>query len=840
MMSILNAFFNKEIRIMKNILFILFCLLCELNLYAQSDTLLKLWYNQPAKQWVEALPIGNGRLGAMIYGDPYKEKIQLNENTVWAGQPNRNDNPDAKEALPEVRKLIFEGKYKEAQDLVNQKFISKISNGMPYQTVGDLHLLFPGHENYSDYYRELDIENAVETSRYKIDGVNYQSKVFASFPDQVIIVRITADKPGSINFTATMSRPAAVDISTKGNNEIIMSGITGNCDSVKGKMKFQAHVKVRNNGGSVSASDTSLQVANADIATIYISIASSFKNYHDISGDAGAKADEYLQNALGKNYERALNDNIAAYQKYFNRVKIDLGVTDSTKNPTDMRIEQFAEDNDPQLAALYFQFGRYLLISCSQPGGQPATLQGLWNDQLYPPWDSKYTVNINTEMNYWPSEVTNLSEMNEPLVQMVRELSQTGRKTAEDMYGADGWVLHHNTDIWRINGPVDGSFWGMWPMGGAWLCQHLFEKYEYNGDKEYLKSVYPILKSAVEFYLSFLIKYPGHDWLVVCPSVSPENAPSVHPQSSISAGTTMDNQLLFDLFTKTIKAAKILNIDKDFIPKINYALNKLPPMQIGQYGQLQEWIEDWDNPEDHHRHVSHLYGAFPSNQISPFHTPKLFDAARTSLIYRGDPSTGWSMNWKINLWARFLDGNHAYKLIKDQIRLVGKHNYKPTNFSEGGGTYPNMFDAHPPFQIDGNFGFTSGVAQMLLQSDDGAIFILPALPDEWKNGSIKGLRAKGGFEIENLEWKDGKISNLVIKSNLGGNCRIRSYWALKADGNRDLAKASGENGNPFYKIPNIKKPLISPKAELKTVELRKTYLYDIETKPKMEYIFSEE
>ena len=825
---------------MKNILLILLCLLFELNLYAQSDTLLKLWYNQPAKQWVEALPIGNGRLGAMIYGDPYKEKIQLNENTVWAGQPNRNDNPDAKEALPEVRKLIFEGKYKEAQDLVNQKFISKISNGMPYQTVGDLNLLFPGHENYSDYYRELDIENAVETSRYKIDGVNYQSKVFASFPDQVIIVRITADKPGSINFAATMSRPAAVDISTKSNNELIMSGITGNCDSVKGKVKFQAHVKVLTDGGSVSASDTSLQVADADIATIYISIASSFKNYHDISGDAGAKANEYLQNALGKNYERVLSDNIAAYQKYFNRVSIDLGVTDSTKNPTDTRIEQFAEDNDPQLAALYFQFGRYLLISCSQPGGQPATLQGLWNDQLYPPWDSKYTVNINTEMNYWPSEVTNLSEMNEPLVQMVRELSQTGRKTAEDMYGADGWVLHHNTDIWRINGPVDGSFWGMWPMGGAWLCQHLFEKYEYNGDKEYLKSVYPILKSAVEFYLSFLVKYPGHDWLVVCPSVSPENAPSAHPQSSISAGTTMDNQLLFDLFTKTIKAAKILNIDKDFIPKINYALNKLPPMQIGQYGQLQEWIKDWDNPEDHHRHVSHLYGAFPSNQISPFHTPKLFDAARTSLIYRGDPSTGWSMNWKINLWARFLDGNHAYKLIKDQIRLVGKHNYKPTNFSEGGGTYPNMFDAHPPFQIDGNFGFTSGVAQMLLQSDDGAIFILPALPDEWKNGSIKGLRAQGGFEITNLEWKDGKISNLVIKSNLGGNCRIRSYWALKAGGNTDLAKASGENSNPFYKIPDIKKPLISPKAKLKTVELKKTYLYDIETKPGMEYIFSEE
>ena len=790
-----------------------------------------LWYTQPAKQWVEALPIGNGRLGAMVYGNPSREIIQLNESSVWGGQPYRNDNPSAKEALPKVRQLIFEGKYKEAQDLVNKKFISRNSQGMPYQTVGNLYLLFPGHENFTNYYRELNIETAVTSTRYDVDGVTYTREVFSSFPDQVIIVRITASKPASIGFTASMNRPAPVVISTDGMNTVMMSGVTGDCDSIKGAVKFQAHVRIITEGGTVSSKDTALTVTHADTATIYIALASSFRNYNDISAHAGERADAYLKNAVGKKYEQALRDHITDYQHFYNRVSIDLGENDSVKNPTNIRIKQFAQGHDPQLAALYFQFGRYLLISSSRPGGQPANLQGIWNDQLYPPWDSKYTVNINTEMNYWPSEPTNLSEMNYPLIQMIRDLSQTGRQTAKDMYGAQGWVLHHNTDIWRMNGPIDGSFWGMWPMGGAWLCQHVFEKYEYSGNKEYLKSIYPVMKGAVEFYLSFLVEEPQHKWLVVCPSVSPENAPADHPESSLSAGTTMDNQLLFDLFTKTMKSAEILKTDKDLVKKIKRTLKRLPPMQIGKHSQLQEWMHDWDNPEDHHRHVSHLYGVFPSNQISPYHTPQLFEAAKNSLNYRGDPSTGWSMNWKINLWAHFLDGNHAYNLIKNQINLVEKPGF------EKGGTYANMFDAHPPFQIDGNFGFTSGITEMLLQSNDGAIFILPALPDVWKDGSIKGLRARGGFTLESIEWKKGEITKVVIKSNLGGTCRIRSYSKLKAVGNSILKLAKGENKNPFYQTPKIKQPLISPTAKLNKVKYKDTFIYDVETQPGKKYIF---
>jgi len=818
----INMRMNSNSGFRVSVLMGLLCLLLPFKSWSQENSHLKLWYDEPAEKWVEALPIGNGRLGAMVYGDPVEEVIQLNENTVWAGQPNRNDNPEAKEYLPKVRELLFEGKSGEAQELVNQHFISKTSHGMPYQTVGNLKLSFPNHENYSDYHRELDLENAVTTSRYKVGEVGYETKIFASHPDQVIVVQIKADKPGALSFTATMDRPGGADVSTSENRELKLHGKTSNFEGLEGKVEFQAITKIEIQGGKIIVDNDALKIQDADRVTMFISIASNFNNYKDLSVDEEEKAADYLSALENRKAGELYRAHLEDYQTYFNRVSLDLGETEAANLPTDKRIRNFKNGDDPSLVSLYFQFGRYLLISSSRPGTQPANLQGIWNDQLTPAWDSKYTVNINTEMNYWPSEITNLSELNEPLVQMLKELSEAGRKTARDMYGAEGWVMHHNTDIWRITGPVDGSYWGMWPMGGAWLSQHLFDKYDFSGDEKFLETIYPIVKEASKFYLDFMENEPENDWFVVSPSISPEHAPTAHPESSLTYGATMDNQLVFDLFSKTAKAAKILDKDEDFQAKLNKKIKQLPPMQIGSWGQLQEWIKDWDDPESHHRHVSHLYGLYPSNQISPYRNPELFEAAKTSLIARGDESTGWSMGWKVNLWARLLDGDHALKLIKDQLTPSNEE-----GFSEKGGTYPNLFDAHPPFQIDGNFGCTSGIAEMLMQSHDGAVHILPALPEPWTEGEITGLKARGGFEID-IKWNQNKPEEVIITSLLGGTCRIRSYYPLSGKG---LTAAKGHNPNSFYQVQKIKDPLISKQAKLEKPDLKQVWEYDLVTQP---------
>ncbi|MEH6306676.1 glycoside hydrolase family 95 protein [Olivibacter sp. CPCC 100613] len=818
----------------------------------EQEKLLKLWYRKPASVWEEALPLGNAKTGAMVFGGIRVERYQLNDNTLWSGFPNPGNNPNGPRVLPQVRKAIFEGDYEKATSLWKQMQGPYSARYLP---LGDLLLDFHRNDSLASFYqRDLDLDNAVSTVKYTYQGVSYTRESFISWPDKAMVIRITADKPGAITFDVALTSKLKYETKAKDDDYLILRGKAPKFvanrdyepkqvvyDEANGEgMNFEVHVKVQTVGGKSLANNNSLRVSGANSVTLWLTEATSFNGFDKSPGlegkDPAREATTCMNRVSKLNYEDVKSKHIADYTSLFHRVAINLGNdVEALKLPINERMLRLAKGkSDHALLALYYQYGRYLLIASSRPGSRPTNLQGIWNDHVQPPWGSNYTTNINTEMNYWLAENTNLSECHQPLFDFMKELAVNGAVTAKVNYAIDtGWVVHHNTDLWAKTSPPGGYDWdpkGMprwsaWPMAGAWFCTHLWEHYLYTGDKKFLKEeAYPLMKGAASFMLAWLTEDPDSHYLVTNPSTSPENTIKIKGKEyQLSMASTMDMAIIRELFNACMHASDILQIDPNFKAKLTTAKAKLYPYHIGRYGQLQEWYQDWDDPQDKHRHISQLFGLYPGNQLSIGGTPKLAAAAKQSLLHRGDVSTGWSMAWKTNWWARLQDGNHAYKILKDALRYIDPKEEKEQ--MSGGGAYPNLFDAHPPFQIDGNFGATAGITEMLLQSHAGEIHLLPALPDAWPSGAIKGIKARGNFTVE-IDWAQGDLTRALIHSTLGGTCRLRTSVPVKVL-ETTVAKVSVPND---LLIKPEELPIVeNQQTSLQTLHVKETYVIDFPT-----------